>query len=1004
MKSIKLTIISIFALFVFADSASAQMSGTDCFLMGDNIEMGIHNDGYPGSSALPPFPTHWSGGPSRLCYVANPDLSPVWDPQYDGGFYMPGSPENRFGMEVDGVTQWNSSAVGSSITSFGLSGYAEYGDCKSVDWTGTYAGIDITVTYIIHTEKLYYRMLITLENTNPIPKNNVYFYYSADPDNNQFWGGGFSTQNTIEAQPTPFCPKALVTATQPTPWASYLGYGGIGDDIRVARGSFFVTDASDVYDGAGPMIGTVGSSGWADQAIAICHRDATLDPGEISQFEFVVIMSETELEEALTAQYYLDFEGADPYSLCYETPEADTIEIDCSASATLEVTGPMLDAYDWEWTNAVTGDVVGTGPVIDVTPAATTHYVCTGTPVGGCFDLPIVREIVVVASGVGPDLELTDPGPQCGEFNLDDLEYTDLEGLPGTFVTFYSEYPDSINDPTEILPGGTIIGPGDEAWILMGDPTGGCYDVEPIEIEFISISAGLDSLGYLLCNSGLEDVDVDNFMVDTAFIGAGYMWEEVTPTGGAFDPMTAIFDPTGVAAGDYTFRLIALGGGLCDNDTSLHTVTVYNQPTAGDDSDGEMCNELGFTYDLNTLLSGHDPGGFWEEVDPTGGAFNPLTGILAIDGMIASGDYTFRYIVLGTAPCVNDTSLFTITIHPLPVVNAGPDQSICIGDETSVSASGTPATYVWDPAGIVDGTPFTPDVGTVTYTVTATDANGCVSSDDLEIVVHALPVISFSASELAGCTPFETEFTIVSDVDVATTDWYYGDGDVSLGATLPTVTHTYLYGGLYDVTATVTDIYGCISSITYDDYITVEEQPIAAFTMDPQSVFTNDTWANFTNESLHASDFIWNFGDGSELNNEIHPSHEFPQDQGDVFYPVELFASNYLGCVDSATLYFEVKAIILYYIPNTFTPDGDQFNETFQPVFESGFDPYNYHMVIYNRWGEIVFESFDATVGWNGTYGSNGIAAEGVYTWQITFKEAHSDKYHTETGHFNLLR
>lgn len=990
-------------------SANAQMVGTDCFLMGNNIEIGLHQNGYPGSSALPPFPTHWVAGPARLCYVANPDESDPWDTAdptegYDGGFYMPGSPENRIGIEIDGTTTWNSSAAGSSITSYGLSDYNVYGKCKSVTWSGTQSGIDMGVTYIIDTTKVYYRMAVTLENTTGSPINNIYFYYSADPDNNQFIGWGFGTTNTVVAQPTPFCPKALVTATQSSAWDNYLGYGGIGDDIRVARGSFFVTDGSDVYDGTGPMIGIVGSTAFADQAIAIAHRDVTLAPGEISEFEFVIIMSEAELEEALTAQYYLDYDGADPYALCYEEPEPDTLYAECAGSVDLSITGPMLDAYTWTWTNDLTGEEVGTGPTITVTPGGTTHYVVTGEPMGDCFVLPIIREVVVVATGVGPNLELTDPGPQCGSFNLDDLVYVDTEGIGGTFVEFYSEFPDSMMDPTDILPPGTEIGPDDEAWILMGDPSGGCYDVEPIIIEFIEINAGLDSTGFLMCNSGLETADLNTFLVDTILLVEGGVFEEVTPTGGAFDPITGIFDPTGLAEGDYVIRYIALGGALCENDTSLHTITVYDQPTAGLDGDGTICNLEGLSFDLNTLLIGHDDGGFWSEVTPTGGAFNPVTGILTIDGVIAEGDYTFEYTVIGTPPCIDDVSEFTISIIASPaVVDAGPDQSICDGESTTVTASGDPGVYVWAPAGIFDGVEFTPSLGTTTYVVTVTNEFGCVSSDSLDIVVHPLPNISFTGDSLVGCSPFDVDFSVVSDVELASTDWFFGDGDVIIGSTITTVSHTYLSAGTFDVMVNVVDINGCENTTTIINYITVEDQPIALFSMNPPSVFTNDTEVRFINNSIFATDYVWNFGDGTEETDAVNPIHFFPNEIYDVFYPVELKAYNYLGCVDSVTLYMNVKGIILFYIPNAFTPDGDQFNETFQPVFESGFDPFDFHLMIFNRWGEIIFESYNANIGWDGTYGGE-IVQDGVYVWQIDFKELHTDKRHIHKGHVTLLK
>jgi gliding motility-associated-like protein len=92
-----------------------------------------------------------------------------------------------------------------------------------------------------------------------------------------------------------------------------------------------------------------------------------------------------------------------------------------------------------------------------------------------------------------------------------------------------------------------------------------------------------------------------------------------------------------------------------------------------------------------------------------------------------------------------------------------------------------------------------------------------------------------------------------------------------------------------------------------------------------------------------------------------------------------------------------------YYVPNTFTPDGDKFNNTFLPVFTSGFDPYDYKLLIFNRWGEVLFESNNAAVGWDGTYGGQ-MMQDGVYIYQIEFKEEFTDYRHVLRGHVNLLR
>lgn len=94
---------------------------------------------------------------------------------------------------------------------------------------------------------------------------------------------------------------------------------------------------------------------------------------------------------------------------------------------------------------------------------------------------------------------------------------------------------------------------------------------------------------------------------------------------------------------------------------------------------------------------------------------------------------------------------------------------------------------------------------------------------------------------------------------------------------------------------------------------------------------------------------------------------------------------------------------LVYYVPNSFTPDGDNYNNTFQPVFTDGFDPFDFHLTIFNRWGEIVFESYDASKGWDGYYG--GLRCQdGVYTWKIEFGRPGIDDREVIVGHLVLIR
>jgi gliding motility-associated-like protein len=93
----------------------------------------------------------------------------------------------------------------------------------------------------------------------------------------------------------------------------------------------------------------------------------------------------------------------------------------------------------------------------------------------------------------------------------------------------------------------------------------------------------------------------------------------------------------------------------------------------------------------------------------------------------------------------------------------------------------------------------------------------------------------------------------------------------------------------------------------------------------------------------------------------------------------------------------------LYFIPNAFTPNSSGLNDIFKPVMTEGVDPYDFHLVIFNRKGQIVFESYDADYGWDGNYGNNP-AESNIYVWKLTFGELESDVKHFQEGHVFLMR
>ena len=109
-----------------------------------------------------------------------------------------------------------------------------------------------------------------------------------------------------------------------------------------------------------------------------------------------------------------------------------------------------------------------------------------------------------------------------------------------------------------------------------------------------------------------------------------------------------------------------------------------------------------------------------------------------------------------------------------------------------------------------------------------------------------------------------------------------------------------------------------------------------------------------------------------------------------------------MGCSDTAVRIVTVLPEVILYAPNTFTPDGDEFNQTWQ-VFMEGIDVSNFELKVFNRWGQLIFVSNDVSSYWDGTFDGQ-IVQSGVYTWTIRAKDAQNDAVYEYQGHVQILR
>ena len=337
-----------------------------------------------------------------------------------------------------------------------------------------------------------------------------------------------------------------------------------------------------------------------------------------------------------------------------------------------------------------------------------------------------------------------------------------------------------------------------------------------------------------------------------------------------------------------------------------------------------------------------------------------------------------------------------VTVNPIPNVNAGADQAVCENTPITLTATGA-STYTWS-GGVVNGTAFQPPVGVTIYTVTGTAA-GCTATDAVQVTVNQAPTVAFAADEIIICEGNTVVFTSTSSA--STNCVWQVEGMNAMNGCGP-ISVVFPNAGMFDVTLTVTDNIGCQNSLTQTDMIEVVANPIADFSINNSQLSSSNPTVQFTNQSVNASQYEWIFGDGVGFSTDVNPVYKYAEDATGS-YTITLVAHNALGCTDTIQRGVHVLEDLIYYVPNTFTPDDDEHNQGFTPVFTQGFDPYNYHLMIYDRWGEMIFESFDSNTGWDGTYGGV-LCQQGMYTWKIEFKIKDNDERKVAVGHVNLLR
>lgn len=361
--------------------------------------------------------------------------------------------------------------------------------------------------------------------------------------------------------------------------------------------------------------------------------------------------------------------------------------------------------------------------------------------------------------------------------------------------------------------------------------------------------------------------------------------------------------------------------------------------------------------------------------------------------------------------CQSQPATIDVAVRP-PLSGAiTPWDTICPGYPTTITANtnggfGAPYTFIWS-----SGESYT---GNGTHTITAnpgsTQDYTVTISDECEttplvlqtnIYVAPLPVPAYSVLDPEQCEP--AEFTIVNTTNPDLSEYVYWlvDGE-QVFINQDTILTDSLWAGYYDIQMIVTTDLGCVDSLTFNDALNVKPRPIADFKYSPNPVTMFNTDVFFQNYSVNGYTYQWFFpGASPETSSLTDVTVQYP-DGVTGTYEVMLITTSELGCIDTTWQQVVVMPEVLIFAPNTFTPDGDEFNQTWQ-VYMEGIDVQDFELLVFNRWGELVWESHDIEVAWDGTFNGK-IAPTDTYNWVIRTKDSLNDGKYTYTGHVTILK
>ncbi len=441
------------------------------------------------------------------------------------------------------------------------------------------------------------------------------------------------------------------------------------------------------------------------------------------------------------------------------------------------------------------------------------------------------------------------------------------------------------------------------------------------------------------------------------------------------------------SAGIYNVTLEVVDSNGCKN-TITQPYEYFPAANTNLQDDLQGCAPAGVTFNHYSVPWTEDYDILWQFGDGQSD-----TSELPVHTYLDPGSYTVTVTTTSPNGCTATSVIPEVKIDPPPLAGFEFDFDHCSLERLSFEDQSEPGgeiltDWIWsfgdtEISNLQNPTHLYDSIGTYDISLIVRDNNGCYDTTSVQTIeYYPAPELDVEPDDWDVCVPATVTFNNLSYPNEGySVDWNFGDGYTSDDYS---PTHTFETPGAYNVQLVMRSPTGCVSDTTLEQPILVGEPLEAQFLYSPERPSNFRKEVQFIDQSLNASEWEWTINE--ELFYDSDPVYIFP-DTG--FYQIQLVVTHEYGCVDTAIKIVEVLPLSSFFLPTAFSPNEDGVNEIYKGVGTllgiRGFE-----MVIYNRWGELVFLSRDPEQGWNGRKNNTGdkVVKNGVYMCRVTFRDA----------------